>query len=113
MKKHEIVWYRVASRVEGNEANVAAFIAAVPGGHLVSTTGPGAPGLCFVPGKSRAVEKLIPRPAKKVKKVKEPKKADAKEPKAEKPKAKKAKAKKAKAKKAKGPKAKKTKSGGA
>jgi hypothetical protein len=73
MKKHEIVWHRVASRIEGDDSKVQAFIAAVPGGHLVSTSGPGAPGLCFVPGKARAVEKLIPRPAKKAKKGKKSK----------------------------------------
>lgn len=61
MTKHEILWRRVRSRIDGDDANVDVFIAAVPGGHLVSTTGPGAPGLCFVPGKTRAVEKLIAR----------------------------------------------------
>lgn len=77
MKKHEIVWHRVRARIEGDASKVDAFIAAVPGGHLVSTSGPGSPGLCFVPGKSRAVEKLIARadkPAKKAKKAKKPKK---------------------------------------
>jgi hypothetical protein len=66
MTKHEIVWFRVQSRVEGG-SEVEVFIAPVPGGHLVSTTGPGAPGLCFVPGKKHAVKKLIaPRaPARK------------------------------------------------
>ena len=73
MKKHEIVWHRVTSRIEGDGSEVAAFIAAVPGGHLVSTGGPGAPGLCFVPGKTRAVEKLIRRTAKKAKKGNEKK----------------------------------------
>jgi len=90
MKKHEIVWHRVTSRIEGDDGNVAAFIAAVPGGHLVSTSGPGAPGLCFVPGKTRAVEKLIPRPAKKAKakkaKVKKPKVKKAKKAHEKKPK---------------------------
>jgi hypothetical protein len=62
MTKHEILWHRVSSRVDGDDGkNVDLFIAAVPGGHLVSTSGPGAPGLCFVPGKTRAVEKLIAR----------------------------------------------------
>lgn len=70
MSKHEIVWHRVPSRVEGAKTEVDILIAALPGGHLVSTTGPGGPGLCFVPGKSRAVEKLIARTA--------PKKASAK-----------------------------------
>lgn len=62
MTKHEILWRRVSSRVDGDDGkSVEVFIAAVPGGHLVSTSGPGAPGLCFVPGKARAVEKLIAR----------------------------------------------------
>ena len=67
MNKAEIVWHRVMSRVEGAKAVVDVLIAAVPGGHLVSTSGPGGPGLCFVPGKSRAVEKLIARAAPKAK----------------------------------------------
>ncbi len=67
MTKHEIVWNRARSRIEGDDAQVDVFIAAVPGGHLVSTSGPAAPGLCFVPGKSRAVGKLIARPEKKSK----------------------------------------------
>ena len=61
MTKHEIVWHRVGSRIDGDVTQVDVFIAAVPGGHLVSTNGPAAPGLCFVPGKSRAVDKLIAR----------------------------------------------------
>lgn len=77
MKKHEIVWHRVMSRIEGDDSEVDAFIAAVPGGHLVSTSGPVAPGLCFVPGKSRAVEKLIPRTDKKAKKGKAKKRKSA------------------------------------
>lgn len=70
MTKHEIVWHRVPSHVEGAKTQVDVLIAALPGGHLVSTSGPGGPGLCFVPGKSRAVEKLVARAA--------PKKASAK-----------------------------------
>lgn len=70
MSKTEIVWSRARSRVEGSGAEVTVFIAAVPGGHLVSTSGPGGPGLCFVPGKLRAVEKLIARPDKREKKAK-------------------------------------------
>ena len=70
MTKHEIVWNRVRSRIDNDDAAVDVFIAAVPGGHLVSTNGPAAPGLCFVPGKTRAVEKLIPRIDKKDKKGK-------------------------------------------
>ena len=61
MTKPEIVWHRVTSRVEGAKTRVDVLIAAVPGGHLVSTNGPSGPGLCFVPGKSRAVGKLIAR----------------------------------------------------
>jgi hypothetical protein len=75
MKKHEIVWHRVTSRIDGDGSEVAAFIAAVPGGHLVSTSGPGAAGLCFVP--TRAVEKLIRRTAKKAKKGNEKKRKPA------------------------------------
>jgi len=77
MRSHEIVWNRARSRVEGG-GQIDVFIAAVPGGHLISTKGPGAPGLCFVPGKARAIEKLIVRAEKKGKKGKTAKKKAAK-----------------------------------